>query len=273
MSDEGDIPEDEVDALADYHARLRAHAGSPAEVKLGIYTRTKRNLGRSAARVALMLFEANVPQNVIVQNYPGVSTVHQNNNPGGWNVSVSARDIVLYKQALDQSTALAIDLKRVLARARDEIEQAALSSEDKGEVADELGKLTGELAKPNPEPSRVARYLSHIRDVVPAVEQILTTIECILTGKQMEALRDALCDAFDPDAFDQMLRFRLERIRVQLAADGGFRTVVFKVIDVAHREGWVPNLVGAARDSNPGNTALQKFCAEYPHLVARTSAK
>jgi hypothetical protein len=172
---------------------------------------------------------------------------------------------------LDQS-AHADDLKRVLLSAREAIEKLALPAGDKDEVTGDLGKLTEELGKPVLEPSRLARYLAHIREVAPRAEEILTANERILTGKVMEALRDALCAAFDQNSFDQMLRLRLNKDRGQLVAADGFRTVVFKVIDVAHREGWVPDLVTAAAGDKPGNPTLKKFCAEHPHLV-RTGAK
>jgi hypothetical protein len=41
-----------------------------------------------------------------------------------------------------------------------------------------------------------------------------------VTGNQMESLRDAFCSAFDQDAMDQMLRFRLNKDRTQLAGSG-----------------------------------------------------
>ena len=88
-----------------------------------------------------------------------------------------------------------------------------------------------------------------------------------MTGSQIESLRDAFCSAFDQDALDQMLRLRLDKDRTQLAGSGGLRMVVFKVIEVAVREGWHVELIRAAISYNPGNTELRRFCAEHPELL------
>jgi hypothetical protein len=91
-----------------------------------------------------------------------------------------------------------------------------------------------------------------------------------MTGRQMEDFLDALCDAFTPDSLDQMLRLRLNKDRAQLAGSGDLRTVAFKVIEAADRDGWESELACAACDYNPGNATLRRFCEANPDLVDPT---
>jgi hypothetical protein len=88
-----------------------------------------------------------------------------------------------------------------------------------------------------------------------------------MTGKQREALRDALCSAFTPETLDEMLRLRLDKNRVELAGSGNLRTIVFNVIEAAVREGWHAELIRAAISYNSGNTALRSFCEEHQELM------
>jgi hypothetical protein len=89
-----------------------------------------------------------------------------------------------------------------------------------------------------------------------------------MTGRQMEALRDALCKSFDLDSFDQLLRLRLDIDRELIVGREGLRTVVFKVLNTAIREGWQGELIRAACAYNPGSPALRRFCDEHPDLAA-----
>ncbi|MEZ6142172.1 MAG: effector-associated domain EAD1-containing protein [Zavarzinella sp.] len=93
-----------------------------------------------------------------------------------------------------------------------------------------------------------------------------------MTGRQIEALRDALCSAFDQDSLDQMLCFRLDKDRERLVGSGPRQAVVFKVINVAVREGWLAQLLHAAKSCNPGNFDLRKFCEEHPELIGEGGA-
>ncbi|HKB35111.1 MAG TPA: effector-associated domain EAD1-containing protein [Gemmataceae bacterium] len=85
---------------------------------------------------------------------------------------------------------------------------------------------------------------------------------------QMEALCGVLCAAFDQNALDQLLRFRLNKDREQIAGSGSLCAVVFRVIEVAVREGWHRELIRAAVCSNPTNVALRRFCVEHADLVS-----
>lgn len=89
-----------------------------------------------------------------------------------------------------------------------------------------------------------------------------------MTGQQIEALRAALCSAFNQDTLDEMLRLRLDKSRLELAGSGNLRTVVFNLIEAAVREGWSAQLIRAAISFNPGNPSLQRFTEEYPDTIA-----
>jgi Effector-associated domain 1 len=85
-----------------------------------------------------------------------------------------------------------------------------------------------------------------------------------MTGAQVRALRDALCEAFTPETLRQMLRTELDRRLEVLTPPGDFQAVVFDLIEAADREGWAEDLVRGARRANPNNPALLRFCAEHP---------
>jgi class 3 adenylate cyclase len=86
-----------------------------------------------------------------------------------------------------------------------------------------------------------------------------------MDGRQMEALRDAFCSAFDLKTLDQMLRFRLNKDRAQLCGSGSTKKIIFELIVIAHREGWHQELIAAACEYMPNNPALKQFC--HDHLV------
>jgi hypothetical protein len=88
-----------------------------------------------------------------------------------------------------------------------------------------------------------------------------------MTGAQVKALRDALCEAFTPDSLRQMLRTELDRQLDTLAGPGNFRAVVFELIETADREGWSGLLLSGARHANPDSPALKKLLAEHPELA------
>ena len=92
-----------------------------------------------------------------------------------------------------------------------------------------------------------------------------------MTGAQVKALRDALCEAFTPDSLRQMLRTELDRQLDTLAGPGNFRAVVFELIEAADREGWSGLLLRGARHANPGSPALKRLLAEHPDLFQTSS--
>jgi hypothetical protein len=89
--------------------------------------------------------------------------------------TVNARDIIVYKNAVDSSTRLENDVKQKLKEAREAIERADLSDADKADVVDDLNKLTAELEKPEKDEGRVQRYWNRIKEVAPTVASILAS--------------------------------------------------------------------------------------------------
>jgi hypothetical protein len=93
-----------------------------------------------------------------------------------------------------------------------------------------------------------------------------------MTGHQIEALRDALCSAFDQDSLRQLLRLRLEKNLDELVDPGDLRTVAFRLIESAAREGWEGDLIRASVEYNPGNSQLRRFCEENIELLPAVKA-
>ncbi|MGE5101753.1 MAG: effector-associated domain EAD1-containing protein, partial [Deltaproteobacteria bacterium] len=78
-----------------------------------------------------------------------------------------------------------------------------------------------------------------------------------LLGRQVEALKKALLDAFPSQArLRQMLRCKLDKHLDAIALGDDLSEIAFKVIETSEAEGWTSLLVGAARESNPGNESL-----------------
>ena len=78
-----------------------------------------------------------------------------------------------------------------------------------------------------------------------------------LTGARLEALSEALRDAFSPQRLREMLRFKLDKRLEDYSLGEDYREIVFEVITHAEAEGWTAELVQAARQTVPGNAALQ----------------
>lgn len=93
----------------------------------------------------------------------------------GTGASVLARDIQVFKHAVDQSSGLDDELKLVLKEAREALEQADLSPTDKTDVAENLGKLTAELEKPDKDTGLVQRYWGRIKEVTPTISSIISS--------------------------------------------------------------------------------------------------
>ncbi|MFO0759870.1 MAG: effector-associated domain EAD1-containing protein [Byssovorax sp.] len=81
-----------------------------------------------------------------------------------------------------------------------------------------------------------------------------------LTGKEQQALVDALLDAF-PKTSDlkQLVRFGLDENLEALAGEGKLRDVVFELIEHTESRGTTDDLIAAAVEARPRNTALRAF--------------
>ncbi|NJO65546.1 MAG: GUN4 domain-containing protein [Richelia sp. RM2_1_2] len=84
-----------------------------------------------------------------------------------------------------------------------------------------------------------------------------------LSGKQLEKLEKALIEAFpDKVSLERMLTYQLDKHLSSIVGEGSLQDVVFKLIQTANTEGWVENLVRAARKQNPGNSELKAIATE-----------
>ena len=72
----------------------------------------------------------------------------------------------------------------------------------------------------------------------------------------LAAIHDALCDAFTFESLGRMLKLKLNRDISDYSSRSDRQQVVFELLDRAHREGFLDDLVIAARQSNPGNEKL-----------------
>jgi hypothetical protein len=88
---------------------------------------------------------------------------------------VRARDVVVYKTAVDPSSGLDDDLKRILKEARDAIEQAEVSEVDKADAVEDLGKLTAHLEKLEQDSGLVKRYYDCVKELVPLAANLVSS--------------------------------------------------------------------------------------------------
>jgi hypothetical protein len=79
-----------------------------------------------------------------------------------------------------------------------------------------------------------------------------------LSGRQRKQLKDALVDAFPTkSSLEQMLSFELDKNLEAIAGEGSLQEIIFKTIQTAEAEGWIEDLIRAARRANPKNSKLQ----------------
>jgi len=92
-----------------------------------------------------------------------------------------------------------------------------------------------------------------------------------ISGNQARQLSEALRDAFLPTALDELLFYALDVRREDVTMADDYRTRVFQLIRKADAEGWVFDLVVAARDARPRKAGLQAIAAELGLGVAPAS--
>ncbi|GAB1541962.1 hypothetical protein NUACC21_46350 [Scytonema sp. NUACC21] len=87
------------------------------------------------------------------------------------------------------------------------------------------------------------------------------------TPQQCKQLRDALIDAFpNLQLLEQLLYFGLGKRLNQITQAGDLQHVGFQLIQVAESQGWLLDLVRAARKENPGNVRLEAIARELLSL-------
>lgn len=191
----------EIEVLEQLHLQLRMNNGAGAEARIAYYTAAKNQIGQPAARLAMMLFEANIPINQLIQNYGGAPDV-QNNNPGGTNVTQTAggnmvgvnatgtqtiRDITVYSQDLDQSGAsISAAMKIALIDARDAIEKSEIDPAMKPTIVEQFDKLTDELKKGDARNPGVVAGLWNM--VYGAVKAFPTAVNAVVALGKLQGL-------------------------------------------------------------------------------------
>jgi hypothetical protein len=77
-----------------------------------------------------------------------------------------------------------------------------------------------------------------------------------VTGPVAEQISEALLTAFSPDQFDQMLFYKLGRVRTRISMARNYDSIVFDVIVAANAQRWLKELVVAASQSRPEDPAI-----------------
>jgi len=88
-----------------------------------------------------------------------------------------------------------------------------------------------------------------------------------LNGPQTKQFSEALRDAFTESSLGRMLLFELDKELRDITTANNFTDVVVDLIRAANREGWVEQLIAAARSANPGNQALRAFAEQVQRGV------
>ncbi|MEC4814957.1 MAG: effector-associated domain EAD1-containing protein [Scytonema sp. PMC 1069.18] len=84
-----------------------------------------------------------------------------------------------------------------------------------------------------------------------------------LTGQQRKQLQDALVDAFSNlSSLERMLSYELDKNLHTIANGSNLKETVFILIKTAESQGWIENLVRAARKDNFGNLKLKTIAEQ-----------
>ena len=81
---------------------------------------------------------------------------------------------------------------------------------------------------------------------------------CAFHGPPARMLSDGLREAFLPERLDELLLYGLGRRRVDITMAGDYQSRVYDIIVAADAEGWLPQLVSAAREARPRNASLHQ---------------
>ncbi len=84
-----------------------------------------------------------------------------------------------------------------------------------------------------------------------------------LSGQQCKKLHNALINAFPTQmSLERMLLHELDKNLIEIVREGSLQDIVFQLIQAANSQGWVEDLVRAARNENPGNQLLNATVEE-----------
>jgi hypothetical protein len=91
----------------------------------------------------------------------------------------------------------------------------------------------------------------------------------VFSPEHRKALHEALKTAFPSyDELEVMLRLHVNAVQLaDIVPPAPLGVAVFKVLQAAEAQGWLPALIHGAREANPGNPQLQAVAAAIPAAV------
>jgi HAD superfamily phosphoserine phosphatase-like hydrolase len=87
-------------------------------------------------------------------------------------------------------------------------------------------------------------------------------------NRQVEALTEAVCSAFDMNSLNRLVRFRVEEIVAEVDFTGSLKDVALRVVETVIRRGRLVQFVEAALASNPESPVLIEFCRTFGFSTA-----
>src|SRR5262245_33015550 len=85
----------------------------------------------------------------------------------------------------------------------------------------------------------------------------------LFTPPQEEQLRDTILDAFDENALNQMVHYKLGLSLFNIVKKDALRNVAYELIVLAGREGWIRSLVFAILEARRENQSVIDFCKAH----------
>jgi hypothetical protein len=93
-------------------------------------------------------------------------------------------------------------------------------------------------------------------------------------GQRLELIQNALIDAFPTkSSLEQFLCFKLDKDLNRIAGGNNLEEIVFLLIKTAKAEGWLNELIIAARNDKPRNPLLRNIATELLRDLPTTSTK
>jgi len=88
-------------------------------------------------------------------------------------------------------------------------------------------------------------------------------VDIQLTGRQQEEFEAALVEAFDEASLRRMISHAFNKPLGALAGGHDRTEIVFNLIEKARMQGWIGQLIVAARQANSGNPRLLTFAQQF----------
>jgi hypothetical protein len=144
-------------------AKRLARCGKAMPTDAGIYN---LEMLTAHSQGLVLIEEVNIHMNI-------TNTVSGDNfgSVGQGNRTV-LKDVTIYKSDVDASSTITTETKNLLKQSYDVIEAALVSDDDKNDAKENLQRLTDEL-EGEKDPSRIARFIIRLGQVVPSAAAIL----------------------------------------------------------------------------------------------------